>query len=109
MKPEVIRCKTCGRKRSRSSGANARYWLLLHMIADKVTPENTAYAAETWHKYFKSRFLGMNEFTLPNKKVVQFPKSTADLYTQEFNDYMMHVEAWANERGVYMDSMEEMK
>ena len=102
-KPEIIRCPTCHRKRTRTSAANSRYWLLLHLIADKVKPEGAAHSAEVWHEYFKQRFLGMDEFILPNKKVIRTQKSTAELETQGFSDYMSQVEIWAMDRDIYMD------
>lgn len=102
-KPEIIRCPTCHRKRTRSNQANARLWLLYHLIAEKVRPEGQQHSAEVWHQYFKQRFLGMDEVTLPNKKVIQFPKSTSELDTAEFNEFMEKVEHWAMERDIYLD------
>lgn len=103
MKPVVERCPTCHRKKPRSNPANARYWLLLHLIAEQIKPEGVTHSAEVWHQYFKARYLGMQEFKLPNKKVVQFPMSTTELDTQEFNEYMAKVEGWGIEHEVYMD------
>jgi hypothetical protein len=105
-KSEIERCPTCHRKRTRSNPANARYWLLLHLIADNVKPEGQSYTAEVWHNYMKQRFLGSDEFMLPNKKVVQYPKSSAGLDKDEFNTYMAAVEAWAMERNIYLDELE---
>ena len=36
------------------------------------------------------------------------PRSTADLSTVDFGEYMQQVEQWANEHGVYMDEMESL-
>jgi hypothetical protein len=105
-KSEIIRCPTCHRKRTRSNPANARYWLLLHKIAEQVKPEGKLYSAEQWHYYFKARNLGCEEFNLPNRKVLQIPKSTADLPTDEFNDYMAKVEHWGIEHNVFLEEME---
>lgn len=102
-KPEIIRCPTCHRKRTRTSAANSRYWLLLHLVADKVKPEGAAHSAEVWHEYFKQRFLGMDEVVLPNKKTIRTQKSTAELDTQGFSDYMWQVETWAMDRDIFMD------
>ena len=107
--PEVIRCPSCGAKRKRSNPANARYWLLLHLMADKITPAGASYTPETWHAWAKSRFLGCEEVRLPNGKTLQVPKSSADLSTEEFNTLMAEVEMFAQERGVYMDEMETLK
>lgn len=100
------RCPTCKRRHKRSTEANRRYWLLLHLIAENVRPEKQAYSAEVWHTYFKSRFLGCVEVKLPNGKTMPIPNSSADLDVGEFNDYMTKVEAWAGERDVWLADME---
>lgn len=97
------RCPACHRKMTRSTQANARYWLLLHAIADKVRPGGNAYSADQWHVYCKSRWLGCDDVSLPNGKVLTIPRSTAGLDVAEFNDYMGRVEAWAGERDVWLD------
>ena len=101
-----LRCPTCHRPHKRSSDQNRRYWLLLHMIAERVTPLQQTYSADQWHEYFKSRFLGCEEVKLPNGKVLQIPRSSADLTTPEFNDYMTQVEAWASERDIFLEDRE---
>ena len=104
VKPE--RCQTCGRLKRRGNAMNSRYWLLLHLIADKLRPEGKQFTAEAYHEYFKLRYLGADEIALPNGKTVQRARSSADLDKDEFAEYMMRVEQWANERDVYMDEME---
>lgn len=99
------RCPACGRLQKRSTQANARYWLLLHLIAEKVRPLDRSYSPESWHTYFKSRFLGCDDIPLPNGKTVVQPKSSAALDTAEFADYQTQVEAWAAERDVYLEDM----
>ena len=100
------RCPTCKRLKRRSNNANARFWLLLHLIAENVKPEGKAYTAEQFHIYFKQKFLGMNEVALPNGKTIMFPKSTAELDTAEFAEHMAKVEQWAIERNIFMDELE---
>lgn len=99
------RCPTCHRKHKRSTEANRRYWLLLHVIADKVKPDGKQYSADTWHTYWKLHLLGGNDVTMPNGKVVVIPNSSADLDKSEFHDYVCKVEAWANGRGVFLDEL----
>lgn len=99
------RCPACGRLEKRSTQANARYWLLIHLIADNVKPNGQAFGAEQWHTYFKSRFLGCDEIAMPNGKALQIPKSSADLDTSEFADYQTQVEQWASERDVFLADM----
>ena len=100
--PQRERCPKCGRRERRSVQANARYWLLVHLIAEKVKPEGTAYSAEVWHTYFKSKYLGCEETLLPNGKTVQIPRSSADLDTPEFSAFMSAVEEWALTRDVWL-------
>lgn len=101
------RCPTCRRPVKRSSEANRRYWLLLHVIAEKIRPDGAQYSAETWHQWAKLRFLGGDDIRLPNGKVLVMPKSSAELDIGQFTDFMTQVEAWAVERGAYLDEMPE--
>lgn len=103
VKPD--RCPTCKRLKRRSNESNRRYWLLLHLIADKLKPQDQSFSAESYHTYFKMRFLGSDEMKLPNGKVVQIPKSTADLDTQEFQEYVFRVEEWASNHEVFLDDI----
>lgn len=102
------RCPTCGSTKKRSSEANRRYWALLHEISDKLLTKdeegnNTVrHSADVWHLYFKQRFLGSNDITLPNRKVITQPNSSADLEVAEFSDYMDKVQAWAAEHNVHL-------
>lgn len=99
------RCPKCGRKVKRSNPANARYWLVLHMIAEKVKPDGQQFSAETWHTYWKLKLLGGNDVTMPNGKVIVVANSSAELAKDKFHEYAFQVEAWANERGVYLDEV----
>jgi hypothetical protein len=106
MKAEQSRCPTCKRLRKRSNPANARMWLLLHLVADKVRPEGQQYSAESFHAWFKQKFLGMDEIKLPSGKVVQFPKSTAELDSGEFALYLDKIEHYASEKWeVYLEEL----
>jgi hypothetical protein len=100
------RCPTCHRLVKRSQEANARYWLLLHTIAEKIKPEGQSYDAETWHKWAKSKWLGAEECKLPSGKTIQILRSTADLDAAEFSDYMTKVEVWAGDHNAWLDSLE---
>ena len=100
---QKTRCPTCNRLHKRTHPQNARYWLLLHAIADKLRPNGEAFSAESYHLFFKSRFLGCEEVRMPNGKTMLIANSTADLDVAEFNEYMEKVEAWAAERDVWLD------
>lgn len=100
----VDRCPTCGRRNRRSNPANARYWLLLHLAAAKLKPGGQTYSAEQFHIYYKSRFLGADDFTLPNGKTIPIVKSSADLDVTEFAEYMQQVETDLAERNVFLEA-----
>lgn len=102
----VQRCPTCNRRHTRTTQANALYWVLLHTIAEQIKPAGASYSADTWHEYMKSRYLGATDMRLPNGKVLTLPKSSADLAIDEFNDYFGRVEAWAAEHGVFLADRE---
>jgi hypothetical protein len=95
-------CPTCGRKKTRSSESNRRYWALLTEISDRLRPEGVQHSAKIWHIYFRQRFLGMLDITLPNGKTLSEPVSTSELDTASFNDYMTQVEVWAADHNVYL-------
>lgn len=97
------RCPSCGRTAKRSSEANRRYWAILHELSDRLKPNGQVFAALSWHEYFKQRFLGAVEMKLPNGKSIQIANSTADLDRGQFNDYCTQVEAFAAERGIYIE------
>jgi hypothetical protein len=97
------RCPACGRRERRSSQYRALAGLLLHTIAAKLRPGGKTYSADQMHIYYKSRFLGCDDVALPNGKVLTIPRSTAQLESTEFAEYVTQVEADAAERGVYLD------
>jgi hypothetical protein len=101
MKPD--RCPTCRRKMTRSTEQNRRYWAILHRLAEALRPLDHSYSASSWHEWAKSKWLGCNEFALPNGKTLTIPRSTADLDVSEFHDYATKVEVWANEHDVFLE------
>ena len=103
----VDRCPKCGRRIKRSNEANARYWLLMHKAAERLKPSGQSYSAETFHVYYKMKFLGADDVKLPSGKIVVMPKSSAELDKTEFHEYAEKVETDLNERGVFLDEMPE--
>lgn len=101
--PHIDRCPTCKRRRTRNNDQNKRYWSLLHVISEKIKPLGVAYSADQWHLWCKSKYLGADDVKLPSGKVLTIPKSTADLDVAEFGTYMDQVEAFANERGAFLE------
>jgi hypothetical protein len=86
-------------KRKRTSAQNRRYWGngVLAQVAEQAAPLGRLYDAETWHEFFKRRFIGIID--LPDGSVRG--KSSADLTTEEFSAFCDQVEAYAaSELGV---------
>ena len=96
------KCPTCGRRKTRSSEANRRYWALVAKLVDKPV-QGHHYSKDTWHEYLKSKFLGSEEIALPNGKTVIHSKDSSGLSITEFSEYMSEVEAWCATHGVWLD------
>jgi hypothetical protein len=76
---------------------------LINAISANLPVKDEHYSADSWHLYMKQRFLGADDIRLPNGKIVTQPKSSADLDTPEFCDYMQKVEVWAHEHDIYLE------
>lgn len=103
MKPAIVRCPTCGRRKKRSSNANRYYWELVSMVAEELHPQGQTFSKDAWHEYFKQRYIGADEVKLPNGKVMTVSHSTADLDTDDFAKYLDKVSQWAAQHGVYLE------
>lgn len=96
-------CPTCGKRATRSSDANKRYWAIIQKVSENIKPNGQQFSIESWHEYMKAKFLGMQEFELPSGQTLVRANSSAVLDVGEFNDYMTKVEAWATENGVWLE------
>ena len=99
----VDRCPTCKQRLRRSNPQNALLWLLYHKMAEQLKPNGQKYSAEAYHTYYKSKFLGCQDMTMPNGKTIPIPNSTTELDVAEFSDFFTKVEADAAEHGVFLD------
>lgn len=95
-------------KRARSLEQNARYWAILTHIAEQLPDENDRmYSTETWHEFFKAKFLGKDTLIIDGEPVL-VQKTTTKLKVLEFGDYMTQVEAWAVDHDVkFYDQLQE--
>jgi len=85
----------------RSTDQNARYWMILTFISDQVLDENgKQYSPETWHNFFKAKFLGKDTMIVDGDLIL-VEKTSTKLTVMEFMDYMMQIEAWSVEHGVH--------
>lgn len=97
----IDRCPKCGARSRRSTQANALYWLLLHRAAERDWRGET-YSADQFHLYFRSKYLGCDDVTIPGGKTMTMPRSTAQLDVAAFSEYYGRVEADLAERGVFL-------
>lgn len=101
MKPEVIRCEKCGRKRTRSSKANRRYFALVALCVPFVY-NGRRWSKREWHEYFKDLYIEPRLIELPDgRRVVRDPESS-DLESDDFREFMDKVEVWCNENGLFL-------
>ncbi len=83
------------KRRVRSRSQNAYMWVaVIPIIADY-----SGYTEMETHEVLKARFLGREVVTFAGKEVVR-TKSTADLSTDEFANYLEQIIAWAASEGI---------
>ena len=92
-------------KSTRSTQANARYWAMLTEISEQVHPEGKTYSPETWHEYFKARFIGKDVLILDGEPFL-VAKTSTKLKVADFGDYMTQVEAWGIDHEVQFTAWE---
>lgn len=80
-------------RRRRTKRQNRRYWGngVLAQIAAQAVVGGRLYSAETWHEFFKRKFIGVEE--LPDGSVIG--KSSTKLTTAQFCAFSDQVEAYA--------------
>jgi len=81
--------------RQRSTIQNRRYWALLREISEGARPNDKQYGSDTWHEFFKAKYIGTEEIELPDRRRIERPISTTALSVSEFAEYMTRVEAYA--------------
>jgi len=79
-------------KKHRTSDQNSMYHALVNQVSDQTGHSHTA-----MHEYFKSEFLGYQNFEV-NGRILSRPRSTTGLTTKEFSDYVEQVMAWCAEQ-----------
>lgn len=84
-------------KKYRSVQQNSYYWVCLNFIANEVGYEG-ADEVNGLHEYFKSQFL------VDYSKQIPIIKSTTELSTMEFMDYMTKIGRKVEEMGIVLPS-----
>ena len=97
-------CPTCGQRKRRSLPQNARLHAIFMRVSENVRSKDNEFHSPMWWKtMMKAQWLGFMEFRKPDGQVIQVLKSTADLDVAELNDFMTQVEAFAAQKGIYLD------
>lgn len=86
---EVITRK---RKRTRSLKQNDYYW---GVVIQKIS-EYTGHSAQEVHELMKNLFL--RDMLIVNKDIYRSTKSTTELSTKQFIDYIQKINLWALDR-----------
>ncbi len=81
-------------RKNRSGAQNRLLWSWYGILAGV-----TGYTTKELHEQFKVRLLGVEERTVYGKNLV-LPKSSADLDTKEFTDFLTKIEMVAIEMGI---------
>jgi hypothetical protein len=98
-----MKCPTCGRDK-RSNPQNARLHKLFTEIAANLPAKDGLYHPMLWWKAnMVAEWIGFDEYKKVTGETFYSLKHTSSLTTDEFNDFMMRVEEYANNRGVYLD------
>ena len=105
---EYLRCLPEGKsydvsiklhRAKRSSDSNRLYWAWIGIIANETGNEK-----EVCHKFFAKKFLGYDVREFGSDKIAVV-KSTSNLDTSQFSDYMNQVSAFAaQELGIVLPS-----
>lgn len=79
----------------RSTRQNRALHALLGEIAEHLSTEHRRYDMETLKEYVRRRFIGTEEFTMPDGTRIERGLSTTLLSVQEFGELLDRVSAWA--------------
>lgn len=88
-------------RKARSIAQNRYYWALIGELA-RHDVQGQRFIAESWHEYFKGRFIGKEEIRLPNGDIFNRPISTTTLDVGQFAEYVTQIEAWAAGHGILL-------
>jgi hypothetical protein len=84
----------------RSTEQNKLYWSRLNEISEGLPVQGVNHSAEAWHHWFRQKFIGSEDLTLPNGKVFSQPISTTTLDVGAFSEYLTQIESWAAGHGL---------
>ena len=88
-------------RKARSVEQNRRYWAIVQEIASHEI-DGQRFMAESWHEFFKGKFIGKEEVKMPWGETYNRPISTTTLDVGQFSEYMTQIEAWAAQHGILL-------
>ena len=110
--PRIIKCPECGKSievfKQRSEPENRYYWGVVVTILRNELGEHSKYVV---HEMLKSMFLKEIHHieTVHGVKEIEAPKSTTELSTAEFEDYLTSIRQWASmELGIFIPEPNEI-
>lgn len=80
------------KKKHRSVQQNRYYWLIVSMLS-----EHTGFTKEECHEILKQRFLKTEKVHEDTGAIYEYTKSTTELTTSEYEDYLESVRRFAAE------------
>lgn len=86
------------KKKFRSVQENRYYWLIITMLCDQ-----TGYTKMEMHEILKKEFLLATKVNEETGRIYEYVRSTTELSTTEFEDYMEDVRRFGSEEfGIYL-------
>ena len=89
--PDGMEVEIRAKRVQRSSEANRHYWAMLQQIAQDGWIDGRRFTAETWHEFYKRRFIGI----IDGPCGTSIAESSSKLTRKEFADYVQKVEVHA--------------
>ena len=101
------KCSVCGQMSKRTKMQNNLLWAIMRMIEEQLAVKGKHFGADCWLEYFKERYLGKEEFPLPNGKIITRTRGTSSLTKEEMSEFMLKIESWCGQHGVQLPDFDE--
>jgi hypothetical protein len=86
------------RSKKRSGDQNAYYWgVVVHLVSEALIDLGNEITPDEAHEFLKANFNYTEITNEQTGEVMKIPRSTSDLTTEEFTDYIEKVAKWAAE------------
>lgn len=97
--------KLAGAKRSNS--ANGLYWVWMDELAKKFSHIENANEKDKMHLLMKYKFLGTETVVIGSTEIKDQVRSTKKMSKNDFCEYMMKVDIWAQGNGILLPRPED--